>query len=135
MELSFPSLLPDTSMDSITDVYQHRYLLLNVLVTKVKKEEQYMIVEILELLVFYPLLDKCWSPQILKNTTRVYDSYKNDFAQAGSHKYRRSYYVLKSSPKIPIWLKFTFSTSIWLKMMKKWDKIAFLQISAVSGTR
>ena len=62
MELSFPSLLPDTSMDFITDVYQHRYLLLNVLVTKVKKEEQYMIVEILELLVFYPLLDKCWSP-------------------------------------------------------------------------
>ena len=61
MELSFPSLLPDTSTDSITDVYQHRYLLLNVLVTKVKKEEQYVIVEILQLLVFYPLLDKRWS--------------------------------------------------------------------------
>ena len=32
-------------------------------------------------------------------------------------------------------LKMTFSNSIWLRMIKKWDRIASLQISAVFGTR
>ena len=67
MELSFASLVPDNSKDSMTGfslciyhIYQQRYLLLDIfLVTKTKKEEQYMIFEVLELLVFYPLLNKC----------------------------------------------------------------------------
>ena len=32
-------------------------------------------------------------------------------------------------------LKMTISNSIWLRMIKKWDRIASLQISVVFGTR